>query len=227
MRHFKTLLLLLLLCGIAYLSCKKDDPPAPQLVKGKVLDKKTGKPVPNATVSLLYYDPEASTYQQNRWKFIQTDYKGSFEYIDQNGWVFSNLSDVEAEGYLRCSNVGCSVSFYGPSDSIVAMITPLDGVLRIKITNKYFLHEKIFVWLSYPSLIEASGGAIDVDPISHSHPEIILDKDSSYTEIISLPTSEFIAINWLFQGMPTPASPIMSDTISINIQDTMTYLIEY
>ena len=222
MRHFKTLLLSLLLCCIAYLSCKKDNPPEPQLVKGTVLDKKTGKPVPGATVILTYSSPgDGDPYDRLVFRFLETNYKGTFEHTDKPGFDFLGLHRVDKDGYIFCQTKGCGVSLDTPIDSIVVNITPLDGVLRLEANNITGQNASLYIAFSYKTLIESAAGIAEyslfpIYPVNQT-------EGSSFQGYDHFPTDETIYINWSFSSS---FSPFFIDSFIINM-DTLKYKIDY
>lgn len=128
---------------------------------------------------------------------------------------------VEKSGYVTKYWAGTLIED-GQENNIEIRLTPLDGVLKLKITNTTGAYDSICVGIinkcEYVYYKNGGSHALDTYPLK-------LDKGESHEG--SLPTckGEYTYIRWDFKYLQSSLPPC--DSILIATNDTTIYTIEY
>ena len=198
-------------------SCKKDTPPT--VVKGKVIDIKTGKPVKDANIEFGITKEVNGLDQYLTQTTLPTDANGEFICVLESEYYAIIISkDGYASKYPHLDIIP------GQTNSIEVNLVPRDGFLKLKIKNDTGLHDTIYT--SIFSRILVTEARLNTYDVTKEFP-LVLYKDEIYNQLFLLPSPEVVQIRWKFNNPDFKVGPLTIDSIMVVPNDTITYLLSY
>lgn len=215
---------LILLPVVVFFSCKKDLQPLPTIVKGTVVDSKTGTPVSHAIIAIANHIPNEIGIYENLTEYVTSDDEGHFSYTVRSAAKTASLYSVSAESYATKSidyqQFGIEMEI---TNEFTIPLIRLDAVLKIHLKNINEQDENVFLVISNPTKLEearSDWGVYKFFPLS-----IILGEEKSY--LFPVKSSEYTTIYWGGSHFfPYETSPFR-DSLYFNIGDTLDYTIHF
>jgi len=201
----------------AFSSCTKEKY-STTIVRGKVYNAITNEPIYEASINIHATWQGKDGADLGEWFFGKTDQQGEFNI---------KFSPIEGAGLLMAiykAGFTTEPFFYpenGDDNYFRVQMFALDGHLRLKMVNESGIHDSLYVNLVSPTIRVISNGWGYV-----SHPQkypLVLDKDSSWTQIFSRPSEEHIYLSWGFSKDSLP----FEDSVFLAKGDTVDYTISF
>ncbi len=223
MRHSLPLFLLAaLLC--VFVSCKKDPPKLPTIVKGIVVDNETGAPISGAIVEFWVYIPKDQFpgYQQITESVLSKD-DGTFEYILRSDATNISPYTIKGNGYVKKNiNYDDYAIKLEQTNQFTIPLIHYDATLQLHVKNESGLHASINIIIDNPTFVsEARGtlGWISLYPLA-----VDIGQEKTYT--FPLVSNEYTKIYWdLNNCISNQTLPSNQDSVFILTNNTLNYSI--
>ena len=194
-------------------ACKKGS-----CIRGVVLDANTGEPVYGAFVHLRYEYQEMGSLR-NTEVSVRTNQSGEFSYSasEKNSYTIS-VWEVLRAGYSPVYTIEKQES---DCSEVILKIPPLDGSLKLMITNETGLHDSIYAGVfsqcQYKNYFYGGNSFTQPFPLT-------LKKGETYTKSFGCCVGDSSAVKWRF-GKNDPWLRI--DSLYVQTSDTVFYEIKY
>jgi hypothetical protein len=205
--------------SLLFFACGKEETP-PTVINGKVTDKKTGEPIEGAEINIDFRYKGKDGAEIHEVKTFFTDAQGEFHRTQDSDYEGS-YSEVRKSGYAT----QISLKFKrGEENNIDVKLAPIDGTLRLEVSNQTGQFSSIYVIVENPSFI-AGGGSLG-KIFADSFP-INLLVGEGYIEYFNLPSEEFTKVHWGFSYFTSLSASPFRDSIFLTLNDTTNFLLSY
>ncbi|MBN8678114.1 MAG: carboxypeptidase regulatory-like domain-containing protein [Chitinophagales bacterium] len=197
-----------------FVACDKT--PKETTINGVVLDKITGEPIAGASVAIrIYHNSIQIPYS---YEYVTTDQNGKFNFHSNEQL---QIYDVTKPGFIP-RNSGIPIIKQEELNDVEILVTPIDGVLRLKINNSTIDPETIFLGVYSPNLDKENflsyGFALK--------DSLILDPIDMQFRILNLASEDSIGIYWGFTSLPFDIKTLpFHEYVSVTRNDTTTFTI--
>lgn len=209
----------------AVLGCGKDEPSL-TIIKGTVTDRKTGKPIEEATVTLGFVTStsvQGSLKEKTDFITILTDVEGQFSHTHGDYSYLDGGSSIEKAGYSANLNWGIE---QGKENVLNISLLPIDAALKITILNQTGAQKSLY-FLAMSALINKEGNGHKAFYYLPNNNPLTLSQGEGHTEIFRFPKDE-IQIYWDFFNFYATANKAMfQDKVQLVANDTLEYNITY
>lgn len=209
----KQILYLALLSMLFTPACKKGS-----CIRGVVLDAKTGGPVSGASVHLRYEYQEMGSLRDTEVS-VRTNQSGEFSYsADEKNSFTISVWEVLRTGY---SPVFTLESQEGDCRDVTIKLPPLDGTLKLMITNESGIYDSIYAGVFSKCQYQPYfyGGNSFTQPFP-----LTLKKGETYLKSFGCCVGDSSAVRWRF----TKNDPwLRIDSFFVETSDTLLYEIKY
>lgn len=209
----KALFLVCLAATFLLSACQKE-----ACIQGLVLDSKTGQPVPGVRLTLGYEYSETGSLKKKT-TIVYSDQSGEFSYsAGEKNSMSIGVEAAEINGY---SQVFSSDRSSGNCDEVTVKLTPLDGLLKLSVSNETGTHDTLYaeVFNKCQYLYFKYGGV----SITNPYP-LTLSQGGVYTKTFNTCAGDSSAVRWKF-AKNDPWFRI--DTVFVKTSDTVFYEIKY
>lgn len=220
----KPFFLLGLAASLCWIACDKGNDQT--IIKGIVIDAKTSLPILEANLSCEIVD--GTTHLPIDYINIQTGVAGTFSFESREDYGLSNFL-IQKEGYYVKGGFGDHA--YDPSaQSYTFKMHPRDAILRLQIQNLSGQHDTLLLGVYSPLYSSENGLSQGGQLVSAGEDLIALGPGQTQMADFSVSKGEEIHLFWSFDPkhryyLRTKAPN--RDTISLNPQDTSTYILTY
>lgn len=202
------------------ISCNPEEEPLVTSVKGTVIDKVTGEPVPGAGVVLSYVVGKAPDFSYIN-DVINAGANGQYYYNRSESFQFYQ---VQTKGYLAKGN-GFPGIKRGEVNYITLQLVPRDGEFNLQIENTSSVAEVLYVGIYSPAMEKEnniSNGLIYRDTFYPGPMETIR------TLVDNISSEEMMGIYWDFKPLPYhfKTAPF-SDSFFVARNDTASFTISF
>ncbi|MDX1910861.1 MAG: hypothetical protein SFV22_05210 [Saprospiraceae bacterium] len=207
--------------GLILLACNPEEQPLTTSVKGTVIDKVTGAPVPGAYAQFKVYNPSSDNPYNYIPESVAAGSNGQFYYKNDLGIQFDRAG---RQGYLVKGNGLPGIS-RGDVNYVTVALIPRDGAFYLNIVNSLNMGRAVYVNMYSPSQhseFDITNGLVYRDTI------MIGAMASTSTLITTIPAEETIGIYWDFQPLPFNfrLAPY-GDSLFVARNDTATFTISF
>ncbi|MBK8192895.1 MAG: hypothetical protein IPK76_06725 [Lewinellaceae bacterium] len=202
-------------------ACEKETPPT--VINGKVTDRKTGMPVEGARIDIDFQTEKTvsgSLKTDHEYVSFSTDAQGKFHYT-HNADYTSTYSELYKEGY---GSYGPLIIEKGETNDLDITLSPIDGTLRLEITNQSGQFDSIYIIIESPSLID---GPVNSEKIFTDTFPVTLPFNGTHIEYFDLPSEEFTKIHWGFVYFTSLSESVYIDSVFLALHDTTVYNLVY
>lgn len=201
-------------------SCHKDDKPT--IIKGKVVDRKSGDPIDKARFDLVLATQSGNNVSQST-DVIFTDFNGEFNHTITRAFDYiADFSTISKSGYVPRMQLGGMQK--GKENDLNITLLPADAVLKIVVVNLSGDTKPFYFYMTNP-IIGAESKAPPYNLSLTSNP-LTLSKDEVHEEFFSLPESKNY-VYWDFHLLDPITTASFKDSISVLSNDTVVYKITY
>ncbi len=214
-----TWLFALIIIAASHVFCgKKGSDPEPTIIKGKIVNKRNGSPVQNATVTIGFYNNNDGNADA---KYTTTDFEGKFEIIDNSDADGISGSDAIKEGFVTHTISHLKLH---ETNEIDIKFVPIDAVISLQVNNIIGLHDSIYILLKNPEVFQEVGPLIQ--PTRTKDYPVILKTGEIYNENLKFPGDGFTYLFW--GGAPfTLSNAPFQDSIFLSVGDSATFDINF
>lgn len=183
----KALFFLALTAALFSAACKKG-----ACIEGSLLDSKTNKPVSSARVDLTYGYSEVGS-QKTATATVYSDQSGGFSF--SNDEKYSNPIHVLDVQHAEYAHKFVVEQFEGDCVDAQVKLTPLDGVLKLTITNETGANDTVYagVFNKCNYRFPYYSGVSLTQPAA-----IVLQKGEQFTQTFSTCAGDSSALVWRF-----------------------------
>ncbi|MCC6281897.1 MAG: hypothetical protein IT262_14935 [Saprospiraceae bacterium] len=220
LRSLPLLVIIALFCS--FFSCKKD--PLPTIVKGTVVDSKTGEPIPNATVEFYNYLPSRDgQYNEAIPEYASSNAQGNFNYTVRKDAKYASIYSAFGDTYTyirkRLDYEPYKITMESTNQFTIPLIR-YNAAIRLHIKNETEQDGNVYLVISNPtSLAEArtSWGVIKFSPLK-------INQGEETTYVFPTVANEYTTIYWGGVNFSDNAPPF-SDSLFLYVGDTLNYSI--
>lgn len=214
LRSLPLLVLIALFCS--FFSCKKD--PLPTIVKGTVVDSKTGEPIPNALIEISNRVPKDIGFD-NIPEYIRSNSQGNFSYTVRSDAAYASLFSVSAENfaYKRTDSANYKVIMETINEYSIPLIRS-DAVLILYIKNQTGQQNSVYITVNNPTVASEAKSPLYYSPI------FSIGEDQYLT--LPLVANEYTKIYWSLENfISNQTIPTHRDSVFLLLNDTLNYSI--
>ena len=200
---------------LAGLGCGKDKND-PTVIKGRITDQKTMLPIKEANLHIGAKKENANGNYEYFSPSCRSDADGRFNCTFLGNY---ESSDISKDGYVTKHN-SLIVIDEQENNSNISLI-PRDGFLRLRINNNTGSPSPLYATVYSRTIkIETRQNSYYTGESIKQYP-LSIGLGETYTEILDLPSPEFVQIRWGF-GQST-----LVDSVMITPNDTTDYILSY
>ena len=194
----------------------------PTIIKGTVVDRKSGNPIDSARFDIALATQLENNYISEDIDIFFTDSKGKFNHtINSEFDYIAGASTISKPGYVTRMQLNMRK---GEENELNISLLPEDAVLKIVVVNLSGDTRPFYFNMTNPVI-----GADSKQPPYHftlaSNP-LNLTKDGVYEELFTLPESKNYVF-WDFHILNPITAAAFKDSVSVISNDTIVYKITY
>lgn len=215
--------LFVLLC--TFLSCKKDPSLDPTIVKGTVVDSKTGAPIAGAVVEFYNTLLDKNNLPSiNISETVISDIEGKFSYIVRVDAVSANTYSASAEHYVkkRLGYEPFKITMEETNHFTIPLIR-YDAAMRLHIKNESEQDKAVYVVISNSTKLAEAGnswGEIKFSPL-------IMGLGEEQTFFYETVANERTYFYWDGNNFYPNITSSFQDSLFFNVGDTLDYTINF
>lgn len=216
LRSLSLLVLATLLCSL--FSCKKDTPRLPTIVKGTVVDSKTGEPIPNALIEISNRVPKDIGFD-NIPEYALSNLQGNFSYTVRSDAAYASLFSISAENfaYKRTDSANYKVIMETTNEYSIPLIRS-DAVLVLYIKNQTGQQNNVYITINNPTVASEAKSPLYYSPVFST------GEDQYLT--LPLVANEYTKIYWSLENfISNQTIPTHRDSVYLLLNDTLNYSI--